>query len=65
MTLDYAEMRSYKTHRAGIVPPWLWFWLATYLLLLPGLFTYLWQSTIQPLLSPPPFSEGMGDSLYR
>jgi Zn-dependent protease with chaperone function len=49
-----------ELHQAGVLPPWLWFWLVTYLLILPSVLVYHWQETIQPMLSPQPLPEGIG-----
>ena len=44
---------------AGIIPPWLWFWLIVYLFYLPGLANQLWEGNLKPILVP----EGVPDFL--
>ncbi len=70
MTLDHAasdytapkneDSQLKELHQAGVLPPWLWFWLVTYLLILPSVLIYHWQETIQPMLSPQPLPAGIG-----
>lgn len=70
MTLDHAasdytapinkDSHLRELHQAGVLPPWLWFWLVTYLLMLPSVLVYHWQETIQPMLSPQPLPAGIG-----
>lgn len=67
MTSDHAASDNEgshlsQLHQSGILPPWLWFWLVTYLLLLPSVLVYHWQETIQPMLSPQPLPAGVGGS---
>lgn len=47
-------------HQAGMLPPWLWFWLLLYLVILPKTIGFLWETTLQPILSPEPLPAGMG-----
>lgn len=63
---DYADPNNEASHfsqlhQAGILPPWLWFWIATYLVMLPNVLAYHWQETIQPMLSPQPLPAGIGE----
>jgi Zn-dependent protease with chaperone function len=70
MTLEHAasdytdpkneDSQLKELHQAGVLPPWLWFWLVTYLLILPSVWVYHWQETIQPMLSPQPLPAGIG-----
>lgn len=51
MVVDYAQSHFKRLHQAGILPPWLWFWLIIYILKLPGLIQFLWEQNIKPVLS--------------
>jgi Peptidase family M48 len=60
MAVDYAKPHSNRLHQAGILPPWLWFWLIVYLFKLPSLIQHLWEGSIKPILSPDPLPESLG-----
>ncbi|HEY9605895.1 MAG TPA: M48 family metalloprotease [Allocoleopsis sp.] len=62
MAIDYVKPHSNKLHQAGILPPWLWFWLVIYLVKLPGLILFLWEGNIKPVLSPKPLPEPLGSN---
>lgn len=62
MNVDFAKPTSNKLHQAGILPPWLWFWLVIYFLKLPGLIQFLWEGNIKPVLSPQPLPEPLGNN---
>ncbi|MEG4116578.1 M48 family metalloprotease [Microcoleus sp. N9_B4] len=60
MAIDHVKPGSNNLHQAGILPPWLWFWLVIYILKLPGLIQFLWEGNIKPVLSPQPLPEHLG-----
>lgn len=51
-----------KRHKAGVLPPWLWFWLVLYLIDLPKRMVALWQRSLQPIIFPQPLPGSMGGS---
>jgi hypothetical protein len=64
MFQEVANKHNDQHYLAGIMPPWLWFWLIVYLFYLPGLASYLWEGNLKPVFIPEGVPDFLGSKFF-